>query len=156
MREFKGSYLGISPTDESAIATGEIEMIIRDNDATIRHATGLTIMEETLPLDVFRPMSEEEIFPDGRKEQSGIMNRGFTTKDEGGVKVIFTVNPKLGEFDVFIRRGEMADILGPTILWSRRRILHIILLKMSLAFANIKHKGGVPRLAHGGRIKGIR
>src|SRR3989338_1131248 len=107
MREFKGSYLGISPTDESAIATGEIEMIIRDNDVTIRHATGLTIMEGTIPLDEFRPMSEEEIFPGGRKEQSGIMYRGFTNKGEHGVEVIFTKNPKWNEFDVFIRRGEM-------------------------------------------------
>ena len=127
-------------------------MVVKNDDITIRHATGLELQEATLPLDDFRPMTEEEIFPSER-DPSGITYRGFTTKDGEGAQIIFTVKPKLRDFNVFIRRGEMADMLAPTILWSRRRFLHVLFLKAVFAFHSLRTKGGVPRLAYNGRTK---
>ena len=47
-KSFEGIYLGFSPTDESDVIMGEIEITIRGADIKIRMATGLRIREEKM------------------------------------------------------------------------------------------------------------
>jgi hypothetical protein len=145
MKTFEGFYVGVSPTDESAVAAGEFSMEVGADVVTLRHAIRPRVVDEaTIPLSDFRLMSEEEIFSDGVREGASGKYVGFVTS--GGVQFIFTLKPSINEFDVFVRRGQLPDMLGPTILWSHRRIGRIFLLKMRLFLLNLQYKGGVPRL----------
>ena len=58
-----GTYVGLSPTDESKIAMGEIEVTINEQELKIRHATGLTINDEAVPLEQVRMLTEDELRP---------------------------------------------------------------------------------------------
>ena len=60
MQDFKGIYLGFSPTDESDVLMGEIEITISDKTAKLRMATGLKIEEEEISLDDFETMTTED------------------------------------------------------------------------------------------------
>ena len=61
MKEFYGMYRGFTPTDESAVGIGELELTIGDEGLKVRIATGLGIQEESIPLHQFALMTTEEV-----------------------------------------------------------------------------------------------
>ena len=73
-KDFHGTYLGISPSDESDSGYGEAEVVIDDEKIVMRFATGLGIdCEEFLQSKVAPLTSDQmlELLLDVSKQESG-------------------------------------------------------------------------------------
>jgi len=115
-----GTYRGFSPTDESPVGMGELEVSIIPGTMKVRHATGLEIDEGKIPLSKFFSMTREELST-VYQEGSEYLDKsvGFSIN---GIQYLFIPNASDEEFGLIIRGNEMADILGPTILHSPSQI----------------------------------
>ena len=123
MKEFYGVYRGFTPTDESALAIGEMELTIGEEELVARLATGLMIREERIPRTEFVPMTGEELskeFKEGSSYATQMI--GFRQKDGGIPKLLFMPNPSDEDFGLIVRMGEMSEILGPTLLFSPAQV----------------------------------
>jgi hypothetical protein len=154
LEQIQGTYRGVSPTDESPVAMGELEIIISDKTIKIRHATGLSINEGEISTSELTRMSREElraVYKDGSK---------YIDKSIGlsanGLQFIFLPNAKDDEFGLLIKGNEMADMLGPTILYSpaqvQRGVFEKIATKLNQQYKSDYPKGCFPRLSTGGKL----
>jgi|SRR3989338_2469545 len=150
---FEGTYVGLSPTDESAVGMGEIEITISVNVVKIRMATGLRIHEETIPSSELLLMSAAElaeIFKAGSPYAA--RTTGFKAKS-GLPKLLFLDNAGEAEFGLVVKAGEMSEILGPTVLFSPLQIKRGLFEKL---FKTIEETAGadvLPRLQNDGKAK---
>ncbi len=121
IQKYFGAYLGLSPTDESKIALGEIELTIGENGIKIRHATGLKIQEEEFGLEDVRTLSEDEVraqYNEGSDVYKGI--DGFQIGV--GSILLFVCEPAENEPRLIVRLGEFVEMLGLTILFDEDQV----------------------------------
>lgn len=148
--QFYGKYRGVSPTDESAIRMGELEITIGKENVCYRMATGLRIQEEQVPAE-FTPLSREQVasnFIPGAKYAEKVV--GY---DLNGLNFLFSPNAGFREFGLIVRGNEMADLLGPTMLYSPRQLQRgawqVFLTALTLGGGFNK----LPRLKYNGRVR---
>lgn len=122
----KGTYRGLTPTDESPIGMGEIEVTVDANKVKMRIATGLKIEEESFDLSNFVALSADEV-KGLYRSGSPFVGRtvAFKPKDAAMPVLMFLKNPKVdkndpgaSEFGLVVKMGEMSEMLGPTLLYS--------------------------------------
>lgn len=131
IQHYFGTFTGLSPTDESKIGAGEIQIMINEKGAKIRHATGLTIRHEFVPLEKVRTLTETEVknqFSDGSNEHKRV--DGFQLGE--GAVLLFWRNPakaggfwfwrKPAEYRLVVRLGEFIELLGPTLLYDEVQV----------------------------------
>ena len=116
-----GTYLGLSPTDESKIAMGEIEITIDEQQLRIRHATGLKINEQVIPLEEVRKLTDDEVQAQYKidSEVPASMD-GFRIGE--GATLLFTREPEENCPRLIVRLGEFVEILGITVLFDKKQI----------------------------------
>ena len=151
-----GSYLGFSPTDESAVMCGEVEIVINETHLTWRHAGGLYIDEDTVPLTDFREMTRGEItneFKDGTSSADKVV-AGYTRVDgDGGPKLLFfdTASLEKGEFELIVVFPVISAIFGPTLLFGPEQVARGEFDEAIKAIEEQTGVGVVPRLRNNGR-----
>lgn len=100
-----GTYTGLSPTDESKIAMGEIEITINEQELKIRHATGLTINDETVPLEQIRKLTEDELWSQFNTDSDAHTHvDGFQIGE--GATLLFYHEPSEDDARLIVRLGE--------------------------------------------------
>ena len=131
IQRYVGTFTGLSPTDESKIAMGEIQVTINQEGIEIRHATGLTVRYEFVSLKEVRTLTEAEVqkqFNDGSSEHRRV--DGFQIGE--GAVLLFWRNPAKGrgfwfwrkpaEFRLVVRLGDFVEMLGPTALYDEAQV----------------------------------
>lgn len=156
MTELHGTYRGFAPTDESPIASGELEITITQDTVTVKHATGLELSTDAFPTTFLTQMPKEEIAPI-YQDGSQYIDRsiGFWS-GTGTMKWLFIPDagrtPE-GEFEhgLLIRGNEMADILGFTFGLSPKQVRDGLWQEMldnlkdsGLFFPMLEHNGEMP------------
>ena len=155
-----GTFTGLSPTDESKIAMGEIEVVINEDGLKVRHATGLVINEEAIPLEDIRKLTDAEVrqqFKENSSEHERV--DGFQVTEEGAV-LLFWRNPlkergfwlwrKPAQARLVVRLGEFIETLGVTQLYDESQVAngdfeHVV--------KNVTRRVGAypfPRIQYGG------
>ena len=150
LNDYEGVYLGLSPTDESAVMLGEMEITISGRDVKIRMATGTKIQEERMNVAEFVSMKAQEvkeIFKDGSEYPARTV--GFKTK-RGFPKLLFLKDPKEDEWGLIVRTGGMGEILGPTVLYSPVQVVRGDYEKIVRNIEKEAGKGVLPRLRNKG------
>jgi hypothetical protein len=143
----EGVYLGFHPTDESAIQYGEFELTITPDKLTLRMATGLKVdVEEKAIQDLaLTEMSAEEKaeqFPD-IKDPSEI--RCFALD---GKPWLIIQSDYESDTPVVLNGGELAEIVGPTILFTPRQVEKGHFDKMIKIYeTDFGTEGVIPRLS---------
>lgn len=116
-----GKYLGLSPTDESKAGVGEIEVKVGEDGIRTRHATGLRVDEQVIPLERVRGLTDEEVrarYVAGPEEYAKI--DAFRIGEEGPV-LLFLREPNDDEPRLVVRLGKM-DQNGPTMLFDEEQV----------------------------------
>ena len=125
-----GTYTGLCPTDESKIAMGEIKITIDEQQLKIRHATGLTIDENTVALAEIRKLSEDELrrqFNEGSSTYKRV--DGFQIGE--GAILLFRretrfekILPWLGQAEprLVVRLNSFVEMLGLTMLYDEKQV----------------------------------
>lgn len=149
LQDFEGTYIGVSPTDESACGMGEIELTIDAEKIRVRWATGLQIQEDEIPLTEARELTSEEVddwLVEGAERPGGL--RMF---DVAGLQYVFFDTQRDPDAAQLLVRGSMGDILGPTALFNPEQVargLH------ERAFRELEAEfgepGDIPRLSNDG------
>lgn len=149
LKDFEGTYIGISPTDESDIGLGELEITIDATAVRSRWATGLEIQEDEIPAEEVRELFGDELqalLVDGAQLPPGM--RAF---DVAGLHYIFLDQSRDPDAACFMIVGGMGDILGPTGLFSPEQVARGLHEK---AFRDLEREfgqpGEMPRLNNGG------
>jgi hypothetical protein len=150
LTDFKGTYTGVSPTDESAVGVGELTIIIDEAGLTSKMATGLGLVEDSGPLTDTRelaPAEIGEIF--GSDEWAGKI-RAF---DVGNLMYMFYIGAEEPHAPRLSIVGGMGDILGPTILFTSAQVEQGLHEKL---IADIEQEmglpGATPRLSNQGVV----
>lgn len=153
-----GKYKGLTPSDESPVAAGEIEMVVSKNgEVQVRVATGLGIQSGSFDLRDYVLMTEaeraEHVSPENAAEAIGFRPK----KGADGPGFIFpkekNLMMRLLGAPVIMRMG-MGDMLGPTLLVTpRMRGVGLHRLTLFLLERRGDPEPGhvsVPRLRYGG------
>ena len=111
IERYIGTYRGISPTDESPIGFGEIEIIIEKDRIDVRMATGLKI-ENGGYRTGFASVPKEEL--QSLVDDPDTFDQVTVFRDEMGFVYWFAPS-ECGDVGV-LRSGGMGDLLGPTVL----------------------------------------
>jgi len=155
LKSFEGIYLGFSPTDESDVIMGEIEITIKGADIKIRMATGLMIQTEKMGVADFVQMTAQEvkeIFKDGSEYPARTV--GFKAREKSGFpKLLFLKNSAENEFGLIVRTGGMGEMLGPTLLYSPSQVARGDYEKTVQGIEQKAGKGVLPRLRNGGKAE---
>lgn len=144
---FKGTYCGMSPTDESAIAMGEAKLVIAGDLMRFSMATGIKVIEETLQVEDFQLMTEDEVktqFKDG--SDAHLETTGFKGKESGYPKLLFSNGT------LVIWMGGMGDMLGPTML-AGPGFFPRLKFWVGKWIIDFQTSGGFPRFLYGGRTR---
>lgn len=131
IQRYFGIFIGLSPTDESKIGMGEIQVTINEKGIEIRHATGLTVRHEFVSLEQVRTLTETEVqkqFNDNSSEHKRV--DGFQIGE--GAVLLFWRNPAKGrgfwfwrkpaEYKLVVRLGDFIEMLGPTVLYDEAQV----------------------------------
>ena len=133
--EQRGTYLGFTPTDESAVEFGELEAVIDETTIKLRYATGLEVTEEeVIGLDELVPLTEQELSdwlapvepnPAGEEAYDDEDdNPALGPDDLRGYKLgqtalfLFRKDDSGDTPAVTIFSGGMSDLLGPSMLFT--------------------------------------
>ncbi|OGZ05441.1 MAG: hypothetical protein A3C93_01065 [Candidatus Lloydbacteria bacterium RIFCSPHIGHO2_02_FULL_54_17] len=150
---FEGTYVGFSPTDESAVRMGEMEITIKGQEISMRMATGHRIQEEKMSTVEFVPMTAQEVkelFREGSKYPERTTGFKGTT---GLPKFLFFRDPAENETGLIVKLGEMSEILGPTMLFSPAQVKRGDYEKALQNIEKQAGKGVLPRLRNGGKAE---
>jgi hypothetical protein len=147
-----GTYLGISPTDESPLAYGEFELSISRERINFRLATGLEIGEEKIDGPSFVKMSQEEVAKYFIKG-SGYPKRttGFALKD--GPVLLFLPDARFWEFGLVIQNMGLSSLLGPTLLYNPKQIEQGFHDRAIMRLKRKSGKSGFPTLSNAGKLE---
>ena len=153
LRGYLGTYRGFSPTDESAVGAGEIEVVIAEDVVTSRVATGLAIEETSVPIsemELLTGEAKEELFKEG---SDSISSTNVFRGVRGSPTFIFCGDHTPSEVSLLILQGGMADIFGPSMLFDPKQVA---MGEFDKAVARIEAAAGpnsIPKLSLGGRAK---
>lgn len=121
MQELFGTYRGVTPTDESDIGLGEMQIVIDADNLTMSVATGLEIQVDVTPMSEIRELSEEEILIE--LEQGAILpqgTRGIILTD-CNIKFIFvSANEESGGVIILGMMDE--EFFGPSFVFTPSQI----------------------------------
>lgn len=116
-----GTYRGLTPTDESKIAMGEIELTLSAEGGTVRIATGLKVEGDSFPADAVTELSLEEL-QDMFEEDSGAAETFVGFRIGEGPVLLFAKGFEENEMPHIVVTGGMADFLGPTMLLDPKQV----------------------------------
>lgn len=144
---YAGTYIGLSPSDESAVGMGELEVTISERGATFRLASGLGIEihevepddTEEVPVDQLTSLLENpEAVPILRALRVGHQTLIFVSSENQSPEVAVV--------------GGAGDLLGPTLLFGPDQVAEGLHEQAFTKIENLLNKAGViPRLSHEGR-----
>lgn len=152
LRAHIGLYRGFAPTDESAVAMGEITMDIDIDTVDIRHASGRRIDEMSLRTSEFVPMTEKEIAAEFRPGSVAVTaSVGFRLDNGGALKILFLPVTDRSRASTVLRTGGMGEYLGPTVFFTPDQVASGA-FDQAVDFLDSKFpRKVVPRLAFGGK-----
>ncbi len=154
MSDLNGTYLGYSPTDESAVGVGEIEIVIGDETMSMRFATGLMIETDSLPRADVRGLSSEEI---AAHYENGVDTkdiRGLKIGEEGADLLFLPDDPDDKGPRLIVLGLSGGEIFGPSLLFSPSQVAAGLFDEAVRETENQAGRTGViPRLANDGRAK---
>ncbi len=155
LKELVGVYVGFSPTDESAVQLGEMEMTITENTVKLRMATGLEIQETSFPTDLLAPLSGEELehWHKVNEHFRGRISVFRGLKNRSSMLILFVENPAANEPAVNMTTGTMGDIICPTILLSEAQVARGDYETAIQRLEAQVRVGCFPRLRNGGRAE---
>ena len=154
MREFKGVYRGFTPTDESNIGLGEIEISITDELVKFRIATGLKVVEEEFRIEDFRSLTEEEIKASWTKGTPDEVKSSATMfKHISGLPgFMFVKDLNTEDLSLVVQMG-MGDMLGPTVLLGPAQVERGEFEKAVSVIEQEAGAGILPRLRNNGKAE---
>ena len=149
---FFGTYVGLSPTEDSTIGMSEMKITIQKDGIKMYHADGMTIKETDLPLDRIRKMTDEEVCAE-LSPGSDIHTRldGFQT-DEGAI-FLFVREVKEDEARLVVRLDRCVEIFGITILYDEEQISNGVFDRVIQFITSHSGDFYFPRLAYGGKCE---
>jgi hypothetical protein len=157
MEKFFGKYRGFSPSDESSVGMGEIEMTIGSESVVIRMATGLKIHEETIAISEFQVVEPEETFKNltgkGSLDSVFVKNIAGELRHKSEVPTLIFVRELEGGIDYVLIAGTMGDLLGPTFLFSQVQIEKGSFDRVLAELEENYGKDQFPRLSNNGKAK---
>lgn len=109
----EGTYKGFTPTDESAVMLGEIEVVIDDNWLLSHVATGLGIEEERVSVDLFERLSTRAI-----REMEINPRRFRIIEYPEGSTFIFSRKDSKKNAGVSVISGGITQLFGPWPLYT--------------------------------------
>lgn len=149
--QYAGTYRGFSPTDESPVGMGELEVIIdtQANLLKVRMATGLEIQEGQVSLATAQSLPAA-VIAEVYEPDSEYIKRSAGFELEGR-QYIFITAPADDE-PALIVRGGLGDLLGPTMLFNKEQVDRGV---FDTAIGMIEQEFGkpcVPQLKYEGEI----
>lgn len=121
MQELFGTYRGVTPTDESDIGLGEMQIVIDADNLTMSIATGLGIEVDVTPMSKVRELNDEEILVE--LEENAVLPEGThgIMLTESKVKLIFAAGDK--ESGGVIILGMMhEEFFGPSFVFTPSQV----------------------------------
>jgi hypothetical protein len=149
LKQFYGVYRGFAPTDESPIAMGELEITIDEAALKLRMATGLKIDSDEVPLYNLELMTKDDM-REVYQEGSPFIDKSVGFKYRC-IKFVFLPNPG-DDIGLLVRGNEMADMLGPTVLWNPEQVGRGLYQKACEDLEKAEGPGCFPTLAANGRM----
>lgn len=154
--ELNGTYKGFSPTDESGVAVGELEVVIADEHLSFRFATGLEIQSGQVPRTELRELTITEVasrFNPGA-DIEGIT--GYVLGEEGPIFLFLREAPEAPESPrVLLLRfvsDEIDAVFGPTQLFMPEQVQAGLFDQAVTEIESYQGDSGViPRLSNNGR-----
>lgn len=147
MEDLQGTYRGFTPTDESAVGVGEMQIIINTQRLSMLIATGLKVQEDHMDLSDVHELRPSEIaaeFNDGA-DIDGV--RGFRLGDTG-VRLLFLRPPEPPGLIVRGLFGEEA--FGHSMLLTPQQIEDGLFDETIREVEEAYGKNLIPLIAHGG------
>lgn len=161
--DINGVYMGFSPTDESDVVRGELELTIDDQWVTTRFATGFEIEEEKFPRENLRQMTLNEIAArlgiDDTDAVSRLVKAGYTCGPD--LMTLILCREDSEEYKEYpgaafvlvldFVSDEIDEIFGPTILFTPEQVAagHYAEAVENLE-AEVNDPGVLPRLSNDG------
>lgn len=154
--KLNGTYRGFSPTDESGVGLGELEVVIDDDTISYRLATGREIMRDEVSRSLLRQMTADEV--------AGLFKEGaditgataYMLGDAGAIFLFLAEKPDVPAdvIRVVLLRfaGEEVDaVFGPCHLFTPDQVVagHFDRYLVDIEAAQ-GDPGVIPRLANGG------
>jgi hypothetical protein len=122
---------------------------INEQQLKIRHATGLSINEETAPLERLRQLTEDEVraqYQEGSTVYKGV--DGFQIGD--GAFLLFIREPGENDPRLIVRLGDFFEMLGITVLFDQKQIEGGVFDKIVQNATGYVGAFPFPRLEYGG------
>lgn len=156
-----GTYKGFGPTDQSAVAMGEVELVITmDQKAIIRFATGLELEQRQLDLSQFVVVTNEgkpnldfvAYRPSNAEYPLIVLNHSLPNGifSAVGSAIRAGVQKALGMPSITIYTGGMGDFMMPIILYSPKQVSAGLYGK-AVARVESGRAGALPKVALNGK-----
>jgi hypothetical protein len=151
-----GIYRGFSPTDESGVGLGELEVVISDDTISYRFATGLEVRSEQMSRSRLRQLSPDEVaarFNPGTNI-TGIV--GYMLGEDGPIFLFLAKAPDAPEAPrVLLLRfvsDEVDSFFGPSYLFVPEQV-EVGYFQQALNEIEKQQNdpGVIPKLANNGR-----
>lgn len=150
-RNINGTYLGFSPTDESALAFGEFKLVITQGYMTYEFATGLKIERQRLKRRYWRELTPTEVashFNEGAEDVADVTGITF---GRSGISILF-LRQIQDTASVLIIGMFGCEVFGPTALFTPAEVGHGTFERaVSHLETGCDAIGKLPRLKYGGR-----
>jgi len=121
MMELNGTYRGLSPTAESGVVCGELEVIISDETIAYRFATGLEVHSDSIERTLMRELTTSEVtdlFNEGA-DITGVT--GHMIGETGPILLFLADAPEApdapGVIALRFVSEEIDGVFGPSYLW---------------------------------------
>ena len=149
--QFYGVYRGFTPTDESPLCMGELEVSITQEAFNLRAATGLKIEEMTLTSPQITPLTRDEV------GEQYLVGSSFIDRTVGykmdWLNLLFIPDAGKYEFGLIIRNMGMADLLGPTMLYNPKQVREGLHKKAMRKLKFASGRTGFPTLRAKGQLE---
>lgn len=154
--DLNGTYRGFSPTDESGVGLGELEVVITDDAISYRLATGSEIMSDQVPRSLLRELSANQV--------ADLFNAGTDTTgttahvlgEDGAIFLFLACRPDIPDDTVRVLllrfvSEEIDAIFGPSRLFTPDQVAAGYFDQcLSDIEAEQGDPGVIPRLANAG------
>ena len=150
LQEFEGTYIGLTPTDESAINMGEIEITIDSQAVIHRWATGIGVQTEAYDIQQVKELTAQEVTD--LFAAVGDVPSGQRVFNVQGLMFIFEPDSEAPEMAALGVVGGIGDFIAPTFLCSPAQIDQGLHEKLFQEFEEAMGAvGALPRLSNDGR-----
>ncbi len=153
--DLNGTYLGFTPTDESGVGLGEVEVVISDDSVSFRIATGLEVHSDEVPREL-RPLTPDELAELFNPGADITGTTGYMLGDDGPIFLFLADLPEVPAeaSKVLILRfvnDEIDGIFGPTRMFTPKQVEAGYFEAAVVEIETVQGDPGViPRLARNG------